>query len=234
LSPLASTISRRSRPFKRDSPASGPTPTGVSAACLRSVAAPRGRFIAGGFAGGASATGFGVERRAAGSIELRRPRRTPVVLDCASIVGKVVSPITDGVLGMLAHGQSLLTHSNVTCGPSMGIRDGAVGAAPALGSGVKNPGAADASGLICRRLRKLGTSDAELRGIGPGDKVACREGRAELARDTLGGSGNVASREGGAPVIVRFCYSMLFISLPMSQRPTYASHSHGSSLSARV
>jgi hypothetical protein len=69
LSPLVSIISRRSRPFKRDSVASGPL-VGVSVAGLRSAFAPRARFMAGGLEGGDSVTGFGVERNAAGSIEL--------------------------------------------------------------------------------------------------------------------------------------------------------------------
>lgn len=92
----------------------------------------------------------------------------------------------------------------------MGIRDGVArpaGPAAVAESGVKREGvvrgAAPASGLNCRRLKKAGTSEAELRGMGmgPGDIVACRdEGRPEPVRSMmLGGSGNVASTEGGAP-----------------------------------
>lgn len=67
--------------------------------------------------------------------------------------------------------------------------------------GVKNEdvvGAAVANGLICRRLMKFGTSDADDRGIGPGDKVAFRDGRADERAD--GGSGKTVSGDGGAPV----------------------------------
>lgn len=83
--------------------------------------------------------------------------------------------------------------------PSLGA---AGGAAEAPTSGVKNPpvGAPDARGLNCRRLRKFGTSDADDRGIGPGETVACRDVRCDVDLvELLGGSGNTKSIRGGAP-----------------------------------
>lgn len=78
------------------------------------------------------------------------------------------------------------------------------GTAPAPGSGVNKlalGGAADI-GLSGRRLRKLGTSDAELRGIGPGDNVGWRDTRCDdEVRSILGGSENTASAGGAAPVV---------------------------------
>lgn len=66
--------------------------------------------------------------------------------------------------------------------------------------GVKNEevvGAAVANGLICLRLMKFGTSDADERGIGPGDKVGFRDGRADDRAE--GGSGKMVSGDGDAP-----------------------------------
>lgn len=85
--------------------------------------------------------------------------------------------------------------------PIMWTREDTV---PAPASGVNKlalGGAADI-GLSWRRLRKLGTSDAELRGMGPGDKVGARDARCDNdVRSILGGSENTASAGGAAPVI---------------------------------
>lgn len=140
----------------------------------------------------------GVERKA-GSIDLIvGSRALPFV--CSAIVGKVVSPIADpGVLQCQPSFPSRPTHSNPAMLPIMSTRDDT---APAPGSGVNRlvPGALE-SGLICRRLEKLGTSEAELRGMGPGDMVGWREVRCDDVRNMLGGSGNTVSAGGAEPVV---------------------------------
>lgn len=121
------------------------------------------------------------------------------------------------------------THSNPTILPIMCTRDGTA-AAPGSGVNRFEPGALD-SGLICRRLEKLGTSEAELRGIGPGDMVGWREVRCDDVRNMFGGSGNTASAGGAAPVVSSVAQRH---HSPRSHNPVNASHSHGSSVSAFV
>lgn len=187
----------KSRPFDRDSPASGP-PMGVSMGFLCPLAA-RGRFCAGGRDVKSGAAFIGVDLNEVGRmLEIRLGSGRRALGPWSWILGKVVSATVDGVLESAAGAagkKHTATHSQF---PGLPINPnlGACAATP----GVKNDdvvGAAVANGLICRRLMKFGTSDADDLGIGAGDRVGLREVLAD--ERNVGGSGNMASGEGGAP-----------------------------------
>jgi hypothetical protein len=122
---------------------------------------------------------------------------------------KVESPAKDGVLRVRSVDSSStdMTHSHVAC-PRIPIPSFAVGAAT---FGVKNPPPPlPASGLSCLRPAiNPGISEAELRGIGLGDRVGKRvwgcdcvwlwRGREE---DAFGGSGKILSGSGRYPAYI--------------------------------
>lgn len=114
-----------------------------------------------------------------------------------------MSAIVEGVLVVSHVCLQSTTYSHDPGLPIMPRRCG--GAVPALGSGVNRLvlGGPDARGLSCLLLRKLGTSEAELRGMGPGDSVACLEARLDEERVMLGGSVNTVSGAGAAPAVSR-------------------------------
>ena len=189
-SPFGS-IDLRSRPVCRG----GTVVCGVSAAVFFALPA-RGRFIAGGrFTTGSGLVGVivgvllldrNVDWREGIKAEMRfgnGRREGAGRVGWGLMAGKVVSAALDGVsqgLGL----PSIGTRGNGARPPTSGVNK-----LPLLLPLVK--------GLSCRRAGIPGISDAELRGMGLGERVGGREVY-ELERWTMG-FGNKLSREGGAP-----------------------------------
>lgn len=119
------------------------------------------------------------------------------------IVGNVVSPLIDGVLGWQS-ATNTSTNRGATHSQPPGFPIIPIFGKPApklTTSGVKNPPLPPfAKGLSCLRFGiRPGISEAELRGMGLGESVGGLDVRDEEDRAMAGGSGNNCPRDGAEP-----------------------------------